>query len=153
MVLDEAPTRVLLVPSVIARAAAAAMSVTTATSAASVLRVIVGSFPGDCVCKTPGARAIFPQAGPPAGDCAAVVEAFRERDAVPNGPVPDSPVLNSPAGPTYKRALARLGRLGLWVRGTFVQEWPARLTNLLGLSCGGERNMSKKVELGLVVAV
>ena len=94
----------------------------------------------------------------PAGDCAAVVEAFRQRDAVHNGPVPDSPVpdspvLNSPAGPTYKRALARLGRLGLWVRGTFVQEWPARLTNLLGLSCGGERNMSKKVELGLVVAV
>ena len=41
------------------------------------------SFPEDCACKTPGASAIFPQASRRLAIVPPVVEAFRQRDAVP----------------------------------------------------------------------
>jgi hypothetical protein len=58
----------LLVPSVTARAAAAAMSVTTATSAASVLRVMLGFLPRR-LCLQDADRSSYLPTGP-AGDCA-----------------------------------------------------------------------------------
>ncbi len=68
MVLDEAPTRVLLVPSVTARAAAAATSMTTATRAASVLRVMLGFLPRRLCLQDAGRFSHLPTGQPPAGD-------------------------------------------------------------------------------------